>query len=69
MPVFEETWKGKAKQHLPGWNPGLDLPGNGKFSLLLFLYLTRFETELSSIVHLHLSIYPAITVECFFLDG
>ncbi|CAL9189502.1 unnamed protein product [Musa hybrid cultivar] len=31
MPVFEETWKGKAKQHLPGWNPRLDLPGNGKF--------------------------------------
>ncbi|THU63228.1 hypothetical protein C4D60_Mb01t13520 [Musa balbisiana] len=28
LPVFEETWKGKAKQHLPGWNRGLDLPGN-----------------------------------------
>ncbi|CAL9077062.1 unnamed protein product [Musa acuminata var. zebrina] len=25
LPVFEEDWKGNAKQHLPGWKPGLDL--------------------------------------------
>ncbi|KAG1360745.1 myeloid leukemia factor 1 [Cocos nucifera] len=26
---FEEAWKGKARQHLPGWNPGLDMLDNG----------------------------------------
>ncbi|RWW30267.1 hypothetical protein GW17_00005160 [Ensete ventricosum] len=25
LPVFEEDWKGNAKQRLPGWKPGLDL--------------------------------------------
>ncbi|WOL13056.1 myeloid leukemia factor 1-like [Canna indica] len=31
LPVFEKAWNGKAKQHLPGWNPELDLLQNGNF--------------------------------------
>ncbi|XP_008803995.2 uncharacterized protein LOC103717400 isoform X2 [Phoenix dactylifera] len=26
---FEGTWKGNARQHLPGWNPGFDMLDNG----------------------------------------
>ena len=25
---FDETWKGKARQQLPGWNQGYDMLGN-----------------------------------------
>ena len=32
---FEEAWKGKARQHLPGWNPGLDMLDNGSASKYL----------------------------------
>nr|XP_010940972.1 myeloid leukemia factor 1 isoform X2 [Elaeis guineensis] len=26
---FDEAWKGNARQHLPGWNPGLNMLDNG----------------------------------------
>lgn len=29
LPGFSETWKGKARQHLPGWNQGYDMLDDG----------------------------------------
>lgn len=29
LPVFDEAWRGKAQQHLPGWNRGLEVLGDG----------------------------------------
>ncbi|KAG6478837.1 myeloid leukemia factor 1-like [Zingiber officinale] len=31
IPIFEETWKGNARRHLPGWNQGHDLLRNQNF--------------------------------------
>ena len=36
---FDETWKGKARQHLPGWSQGYDMLGNSNTSK----YLTQKE--------------------------
>ncbi|ONK80478.1 uncharacterized protein A4U43_C01F18140 [Asparagus officinalis] len=30
---FDETWKGKARQHLPGWNQGYDMLDNSNTSV------------------------------------
>lgn len=29
LPGFNEAWKGSARQHFPGWNPGFDMLDNG----------------------------------------
>lgn len=29
LPSFNETWKGSAREHLPGWNQGFDMIHNG----------------------------------------
>ena len=32
---FDETWNGKARQHLPGWNQGYDMLGSSNTSKYL----------------------------------